>query len=118
MGRQPRLLRRGTRWYLRVKVPADLVTMIGRREIRQTLRASEYRVAVERVRQASADVDRVFAEARSKVSLQRGAKSRRATDADIRRLVRTWLTQMEQRAVRADTDILAAGQFDHHDAFG
>jgi hypothetical protein len=37
MAKYPGLMRRGSRWYLRAKVPADLVEEVGRREIWHSL---------------------------------------------------------------------------------
>ena len=41
----PELMRRGTKWYLRVKVPDDVVDAIGKREIWKSLRTGDYQLA-------------------------------------------------------------------------
>ncbi len=48
MAKYPGLMRRGTRWYLRVKVPADLVEEVDRREIWRSLETGSHRKAVGR----------------------------------------------------------------------
>ena len=39
------MMRRGTKWYLRVKVPDDVVDAIGKREIWKSLRTGDYQLA-------------------------------------------------------------------------
>ncbi len=48
MAKYPGLMRRGSRWYLRVKVPADLVEEVGWREIWRSLDTGSHRKAVGR----------------------------------------------------------------------
>ena len=48
MAKYPGLMRRKARWYLRAKVPADLITFLGRAEIWQSLKTGEHREAVRR----------------------------------------------------------------------
>jgi hypothetical protein len=50
VARHPRLQKRGSRYFLRVKVPTDLRSAIGKREIRKALGTSEPREALKRVR--------------------------------------------------------------------
>ena len=45
VAKYPGLMRRGTRWYLRVKVPEDIVEAMGRREIWKSLRTGHHRAA-------------------------------------------------------------------------
>ena len=55
MAKYPGLMRRGTRWYLRAKVPADLVEEVGRREIWRSLDTGSHRKAVGRYHQVRGD---------------------------------------------------------------
>jgi hypothetical protein len=58
--KHPRLQKRGSRYFLRVKVPTDLRSAIGKREIRKALGTSDPREALKRVRKASVEADAVF----------------------------------------------------------
>ncbi len=55
---------RGTVYYLRTRIPADLHDLIGRAEIKQTLRTSNRRDAKKLCRLRSADVERMFTQLR------------------------------------------------------
>jgi len=55
----PHLQKRGSRFFLRRKVPTDLRPSIGKREIRKALGTSDPREAVRAVRKASAETDAV-----------------------------------------------------------
>ncbi|HUC64779.1 MAG TPA: site-specific integrase [Stellaceae bacterium] len=67
MPKQPRLCLRGSRWIFRAKVPADLVKVIGKREIKKTLGTSVYAEALDRARVLSCEADATFAEARRRL---------------------------------------------------
>jgi integrase len=66
--KQPRLQRRGSRYFLRAKVPDDIRAALGKCEIIKALETSEYAVAVDRLRVASCEVDAVFAETRRRLN--------------------------------------------------
>lgn len=87
--RHPRLLKRQGWFYLRAKVPVDLVAVLGRREIKKALGTADPKRALEKVRQESARVDRLFAEARRQAATQRLKKST-ATEAEVTAMVRRW----------------------------
>ena len=53
-----RLYRRGNAWYIRVQVPRDLRTAVGKGEICEALKAGDRREAERRCRQRSAEIDR------------------------------------------------------------
>lgn len=59
------LLRRGSRYYIRRKVPIDLQAHYGRREIVKALGTSDPTEARQRVREESVQLDREFAALRS-----------------------------------------------------
>ena len=56
MAKYPGLMRRGSRWYLRAKVPADLVEEVGRREIWRSLDTGSHRKAVGRYHRVRGEV--------------------------------------------------------------
>jgi DNA invertase Pin-like site-specific DNA recombinase len=63
VAKHPGLMRRGTRWYLRAKVPVDLVEIIGRSEVWRSLQTGEHALAVKRFRRARADLATWFLDA-------------------------------------------------------
>ncbi len=91
MAKYPGLMRRGTRWYLRVRVPKDIVDEVGRSEIWKTLGTGDHRKAVGRYHQARADVVAQFEAVRGR----RGDDD--VTNAELRRLVTVWFKDMDTR---------------------
>lgn len=65
---QPNLALRSGTFYLRTRVPTDLVKLMGRREVVVSLRTQERRVALTRFRLEQARVEREFEAARRQVS--------------------------------------------------
>ena len=96
MARHPRLAKRGNVYILRAKVPADLIPIIGKREIKKTLGTSDPRLALEKVRLESPLVDAIFAEARRKLSVVLVAT---VSDDDLRRIVLAWFARSERAAL-------------------
>ena len=86
MPRHPRLQKRGSRYFLRVKVPTDLRSAIGKREIRKALGTSDPREALRRVRKASVEADAVFETYRVRTAPD-GPVRIPASEADLERLV-------------------------------
>jgi hypothetical protein len=105
MPRHPRLQKRGSRYFLRVKVPTDLRSEIGKREIRKALGTSDPREALKAVRKASAETDAMFDAVRGKVAA-RVAALVPASEVDLRRVIRQEFHEMElqrlQRYAEAD----------------
>ncbi len=105
MPRHPRLQKRGSRYFLRVKVPTDLRSEIGKREIRKALGTSDPREALKTVRKASAETDAMFNAVRGKVAA-RVAALVPASEVDLRRVIRQEFHEMElqrlQRYAEAD----------------
>jgi integrase len=62
------LQRRGSVWWLRVRVPKDLQESIGKTEVRRSLRTSDYQEAVERVRTERYKVAAEFKEAKRRLA--------------------------------------------------
>ena len=90
MSKYPGLMRRGTKWYLRVRVPTDIVDDVGRSEIWKTLGTGDHRKAVSRYHQARADVVAQFEAVRGR----RGDDD--VTNAELRRLVTVWFGGMNR----------------------
>jgi hypothetical protein len=105
VARHPRLQKRGSRYFLRVKVPTDLRSAVGKREVRKALGTSEPREALKRVRQASAETDAMFEALRGKVAANVAALAPAST-VDLERVMRQEFHQMEierlQRYAEAD----------------
>ncbi len=99
VSKPPRLQRRGSAYFLRAKVPADLRSVIGKREITKTLGTTNYRTACQRLTVASAEVDALFAEARRKALAPVAEAVEPSTDAEISRAVRLWLQKEETDAL-------------------
>jgi integrase len=99
VARHPRLQKRGSRYFLRVKVPTDLRSTVGKREIRKALRTSEPREALKRVRQASAETDTMFEALRGKVAATVAALAP-ASSVDLERVIRQEFYQMEMQRLQ------------------
>ncbi len=67
MAKHPGLMRRGSRWYLRAKVAADLVEEVGRREIWRGLETGSHRKAVGRYHQVRGEVQALLEAARRRL---------------------------------------------------
>ena len=98
--RHPRLQKRGSRYFLRVKVPTDLRSAVGKREVRKALGTSEPREALKRVRQASAETDAMFEALRGKVAANEAALVP-ASAVDLERIIRQEFHEMEIRTPKA-----------------
>jgi len=64
MAKHPWLMKRGDRYYLRARVPADLTEMFEGREVKRALRTSDRREADRLIRIESAKLEREFEEKR------------------------------------------------------
>lgn len=71
--RQMHLQRRGNRWFLRVRVPAELRPVIGKSEIIRALKTGDRALADVRCREARVEVDKLFADARMRLQARDGA---------------------------------------------
>jgi hypothetical protein len=84
--RHTRLQKRGSRYFLRVRVPTDLRSVIGKREIRKALGTSDPREALRRVRRASVEADALFETDRVRTAPDASDRFP-ASEADLERLV-------------------------------
>jgi Domain of unknown function (DUF6538) len=109
MPRHPRLQKRGSRYFLRMKVPADLRSTVGKREVREALGASEPREALKRVRQASAETDAMFEALRGKVA---------ATEAALvpARQQSIWIELYAKNSMRWGFRLKHISEADEHDS--
>jgi len=65
--RYPRLKKRGSTYYCRVKVPASLRSIIGKREIVRSLETKDYAAAIRKLPAASAEANRMLDRARAQL---------------------------------------------------
>ncbi len=101
MPRHTHLMRRGSQYYLNVKVPIDLRPVLKKEIIRQSLRTFDPETAVKRVRVASLKQHAVFAELRAKLCATASVgprKLQRLTDEEAYNLVVQFLIREERQA--------------------
>lgn len=82
MKSQTHLVKRGSKYYFRARVPADLVTQYGKHEIYFSLRTSDKAEALQRVRIEQLKLDQEFHQRRSLLS----ASPAELSDIEIERL--------------------------------
>lgn len=111
MPRHPRLQKRGSRYFLRVKVPNDLRLAVGKREICKALGTSDPREALKAVRKASAETDAMFELMRGKVIASAATLSPTAP-VDLERVIRQEFHEMEVQRVQrfAESDEYDSGE--------
>jgi hypothetical protein len=102
--KHPRLQKRGSRFFLRVKVPTDLRSAIGKREIRKALGTSDPREALKAVRKASAETDAMFDAARGKAAASVAALVP-ASAVDLERVIRQEFHQMEVQRLQRYAEV-------------
>jgi integrase len=100
VAQHPGLVRRKARYYLRARIPQDLVTFLGRAELWRSLRTGDHREAVKLFRRARADLDTWFEAQRRR----RDAGER--LNGEAPRLVANWFHQAERRAAHLDFDLV------------
>ncbi len=97
MAKHPWLFNRDGRYYLRARVPADLVEVLGRREVKKSLMTSDLREARRRINVEAAELETRFADARRK---DRRRPATHLTEAEVRRLVVGWFYELEREGAR------------------
>jgi hypothetical protein len=60
------LFRRKNTWHCRIWIPCDLHRYYGRRELKRSLKTSDYKTAVERLKRLHDDVEQEFTNARAR----------------------------------------------------
>lgn len=93
MGKYPRLQRRGGRYYLRAKVPDELVSIIGKREIVRSLGTGDYRQAVARLQVENVKVDAEISVARRKANARPLSE---LSDFDLTQMAILWFHRVER----------------------
>ena len=101
MAQHPGLMRRGARYYVRVRVPLDLVETIGRSEIWKSLRTADFAEARRRYFPARAKLQEAFDQAR-----RRRAANGKLSGDEALRIVRTWFRETDRQAANADFGLL------------
>lgn len=112
------------RYYLRARVPLDLVNVIGKREIKKSLRTADPKEARELIDIEAAKLKQHFSDARRKLNDQpKGIAA--FSETDLQRLVLVWFRGEEQRAGGQnfytlpgdELDALREGLEEHEGAF-
>jgi len=98
VAKYPGLTRRGKRWSYRRRVPDELRTTVGAREIVISLGAVDHREAERLARLKSVEVDRRFAEARAKLRI---APIETVSTAELQHLARAYFYRLETTAAPA-----------------
>ena len=97
MAKYPNLWKRGNAYYLRMRVPLDLVQTLRKEHVVRSLRTSDHRTALERYRRAQAEIEEQFAAirqgrasaARSEAAIAAGDLNR-LSHREIEALVVDW----------------------------
>ena len=108
MAKHPRIFRRGEMWQFRVKVPPELIPVIGRRDIRYSLKTTDRREAISAERIESLRWDQRFEDARRQLeaggSNGSGSAAAALSDIEIDRLAAIYLHDVmeEDEAARRE----------------
>lgn len=90
--------RDGTRrYYLRARVPNDLIAVIGKKEIKRSLKTGDRKEALQRIDIEAAKLKQEFSDARRKLSNQPQSIAN-LSDIDLRRMVLLWFHDTERRS--------------------
>ncbi len=93
MAKHTRLARRGSQYYIRAKVPTDLQDhYAAKREVTYSLKASDSKTALERVKVESLKVDQEFADVRRSEAAKGPVK--KLTKEEAQRLAQLWLSRV------------------------
>ncbi|MFC3643912.1 site-specific integrase [Aquibium oceanicum] len=98
------LIRRGSTYSLRRRVPTDLVKALRKREIWIALGTTDYRVAAKEARRASVRLDLEWDRAREALKNGEPVPAQSVTDAEIRRAVLGDFWRVEQDTVTIRDD--------------
>ena len=112
MAKIPGLMRRESRWYLRVRVPKDAVDNIGQREIWKSLGTGNYREAKSRYLEERWELERRFAVARSGPPTLTEDEAKRMVLERFHREDRVALEAKFSNHDRVTTEVIEAAEFD------
>ncbi|WP_307831644.1 DUF6538 domain-containing protein [Nitratidesulfovibrio oxamicus] len=95
MPKHPRLFRRGATYYHRAVVPQDLKATYPKTEETSSLKTTDYKEALKRVRIAAVEVDRRF-EAHRRMLAESGTKPplKELADSDIKRVADAYFANL------------------------
>ncbi|MFT2212348.1 DUF6538 domain-containing protein [Rhizobium giardinii] len=105
MAKVPGLVRRGNTYTFRKRVPSDLVSVLGQKEVKIALGTTDYKEAAKKARHEASDLDKKWDKDRE--ALKRGEKisaKGAVTEAEIRRAVIGNFWREEQTATVAPGD--------------
>ena len=100
----PYLIKRRETWYIRLRIPTDLVSAYkGREEIQRTLKTRDYKEAHKRLTPAKADIEAEFEIMRHKIKAQQGNADMLSafSDHDLKALSQKWLYGARKRLEEA-----------------
>jgi integrase len=99
MRRSSWLFCRNGRYYLRARVPQDIISIIGKREIKRSLHTSERAEGLERLAAEAAEVSELFAAARRKIKAEVEKLIPDLTDHESKRLAYLWFRKTERESI-------------------
>ncbi len=99
MRRNSWLFCRNGRYYLRARIPQDIISIIGKREIKKSLHTSDRNEALERLPPEAAEVSELFAAARRKLKAEVERLTPDLTDSEAKRLAYIWFRKRERESV-------------------
>ena len=98
MRRNSWLFCRNGRHYLRARVPQDIISIIGKREIKRSLHTSDRTEALERLAPEAAEVFELFVAARRKIKVEVEKLTPDLTDSEAKRLAYLWFRRRERES--------------------
>lgn len=99
MKRKPGLLLRGGRYYARLRVPQNLVPILGRHEIKKALNTSDLTEALAGLDFALAEIQEQFAAARREIKQKVEKVSPSLTESEATRLSYIWFKRTERESI-------------------
>lgn len=109
MAKHPWLFRRGDRYYLRARVPADLIESFRKSEIKRSLGTADRREAERLIRVESAKVEREFEERRRSISVQ-SQPIEAVPQYALEGIVQEWLSEHMAATEAADKTFMASSE--------
>jgi hypothetical protein len=108
------LFRRGNVWYFRCRVPLDLVEAINKAELKESLRTQDHAEAKARRNRVAAKFDRLFEEARAKLTAQEPVRARWSEQDALSAICKYVASADASRAadymINWSSDVLSAGR--------
>lgn len=116
MAKHPWLLERkekdGThRFYLRAKVPVDLIGIMGKKEIKRSLKTGDRKEARQRIDIEAAKLNQEFTDARRKLGNQPQTIAD-LSETDVQRMVLLWFHRAERQSAGENFHTLTAQGFE------